>query len=122
MEAGMGPCRHPLEADLVPALKHIHNSAATTGTGTGAGAGTGASCSGASFQPVIFEEQRIKPGSGGVNALHRCCRARAVSHTNIIHRGTDNSRCDSRLNRVGRQDHLTTNLLVRKELPHKDIL
>jgi hypothetical protein len=66
--------RHPLQPDLILPLQHIHLS---PGTGTGS-------------QGSILNKQRIKASNGGVNALHHCHCARAVSHRNIIHRGTDN--------------------------------
>jgi hypothetical protein len=57
-----------------------------------------------------------------MNALHRRCRARAVSHTSIFHRGTDNLRRHGSPGRSGRQDCLATIWFARKDSPHKDIL
>jgi hypothetical protein len=71
--------RHPFQPDLILPLQHIHNSTATTGTGPGTGTGVRAS-----FQPVIFKEQRIEPCSGGMNALHHRHSVRPVFHRNIF--------------------------------------
>ncbi|VXC41652.1 hypothetical protein ARTHRO8AJ_50132 [Arthrobacter sp. 8AJ] len=63
----------PFQAQLVPALEHIH---------------TDASMSSGSQESVLFL-QRIKGGNGGMDPLQSHPSTTADSHTDIIHRGTD---------------------------------